>query len=183
MRGEITIGRPLRIIDARGRRPEVLPKSSPRKTLKDPWALMLHQTAVDYGDASDEALIKRGERIPYHFLYFRRGLLVINRPLDCYSWHGNRANKFSIGLGIEGLYPGLIGGKVWGSKPETPWLPRHAVDLRECIRTICILVPTITHQIAHRQSSDKRRSDPGEAIWKSSEGILPTLPDWTVGDG
>lgn len=165
-----------------------------RTLMRDPKsidAIMLHQTAVDYGDG-DPRQRARAEKIPYHTMVFREGWVVLSRPVRSYTNHGGWGNSRSIGIGVEGLYPGLIGGSVWGSKPETPINAETLAALTEALKRTVALARAegcpLKYLIAHRQSSKMRRSDPGEALWMAALPVAESLglqaqPDWTIDDG
>lgn len=200
MEGEVTVGPITTIFDLRPGRPDRLPTGKSkldargRTVIRDPStidAIVLHQTAADYGEG-DPRQRARSERIPYHTMVFREGWVVKSWPHLLYTYHANKANARSIGLGVEGFYPGTIGGKIWGGKRETPMTPELeaalGVALRETVTEARLLGCPIRYLLAHRQSKGSRRADPGEALWRAALPVaaeleLETLPRWTVGDG
>jgi len=167
--------------------------------------IMLHQTGVWYGVSAAQvaaaggdrhaALHNRGLNIACHCVAFdgkdaglECGHGVATAPLRWYCYQANAANSESLGLEIEGNYPGLV----------TPGcvMPSERVinAARDAVRYMVEQgrregMP-IRYVWAHRQSSATRRSDPGEALWKAvaldyavSDLGLETQPTRTWGDG
>lgn len=140
----------------------------------------LHQTAIHFGPTAadlanaegdrDIALAYRVKRIASHATSFD-GFYAKTYPLDYYIYHGNYLNKKTLGLEVEGLYPGLI------DDPTTLWKgqPTELTEGRiEAAReALCYLVEEgkalgmpIKYIYAHRQAKKNRRSDPGEELWR-----------------
>lgn len=155
-------------------------------------AIVIHQTACVFG-ASEEsvkralgdrqlAIARRALGVGCHALAFR-GFWASPNPLRWYVWHGNGYNERSLGLEIEGLYAGLEDDPEtvpredlitsWGDKP-----PMKLSDetLEAAKAALLWLIEEGQREgmfrrgppvlLAHRQSNETRRSDPGEAIWK-----------------
>lgn len=151
--------------------------------------IVIHQTACEFGVSAQAIKLAGGDRdlakarraldVACHALAFRQGFFVAAHPLLAYVYHGNRLNDRSLGIEIEGRYPGLV------DDPNT--LPRedldttyggHPTELTETTIVTANAALTwlveeasehginIKYIMAHRQSSDDRRSDPGEEIWK-----------------
>ena len=139
--------------------------------------LVFHQTAVSYGVSprqiraagGDEDLAQqmRALRIPAHFVAFREGWVVQHAPIEAYLYHGNAFNSWTIGLELEGRYPGLTR-DADGSHDELDEFTLHT--FRETVRIAAERAEGagchLTTCYAHRQSSGTRRADPGEAIWR-----------------
>ena len=167
--------------------------------------IMLHQTGVWYGVSSAQvaaaggdrhaALHARGLNIACHAVAFdgkdaglECGHGVATAPLRWYCYQANTANAESVGLEVEGVYPGLV----------TPGcvMPSERVinAARDAVRYMVEQgrregMP-LRYIWAHRQSSATRRSDPGEALWKRvaleyAVAVLglETQPSRTWGDG
>jgi hypothetical protein len=106
----------------------------------------------------------------------------------------NGLNSFTLGLEIEGIYPGYPGAKVWGSNPATPFteLARDSARfaLKYLLDTGRAAGMPIEYLYAHRQSSGQKPSDPGFEIWQQvvlDYGVkvlgLKTRNEYVVGDG
>ena len=140
----------------------------------------IHQTAVVFGATKgaiahaggdkELAVARRALNVACHMLAFD-GFIAQPAPLDWYLYHGNGFNGPDLGLEIEGRYPGLIGGRVWGDKPETDLTEQRVETARTALRLLVSKGREAGYPIkyvhAHRQTSDTRRSDPGEALWKA----------------
>lgn len=167
--------------------------------------IMLHQTGVWYGVSSAQvaaaggdrhaALHTRGLNIACHAVAFDGkdagldcGHGVATAPLKWYCYQANTANAESVGLEVEGVYPGLVTpGCVMPSE-------RVVNAARDAVRYMVEQgrregMP-LRYIWAHRQSSAMRRSDPGEALWKRvaleyAVAVLglETQPSRTWGDG
>ncbi len=173
---------------------------------EDVTGIVLHQTAVAFGvsprqvEAShgDErlALARRGLDVACHAIAFRRGLYVATHPLTTWVNHGNAYNGSTLGLEVDGRYPGLEsqpGRTTWGGDPTT--LTEQTIEtaraaLRWLVDTGRAEGMPIEWIYAHRQSSANRRSDPGEGLWREvvlnfavPELGLKTKPGEYVGDG
>jgi hypothetical protein len=126
--------------------------------------LLAHQTDVRGGfGASDlpgriaryAGLSPDRRGVPYHYVYSLRDEAVIAlRHPRVYTYHGNRANRYSVGFAVDGAWPG---------DPDHPGLVEEATEL--------VLVHLagqgwpVTALEAHRQHSDKRVRDPGPELW------------------
>lgn len=151
--------------------------------------IVIHQTACEFGISKQAIKLAGGDRelakarraldVACHALAFREGFFVAAHPLLVYVNHGNRLNDRSLGIEIEGRYCGIA------DDPAT--LPREDLDTTYggppteltdvTISTACAALTWLVEEaseqginikyiMAHRQSSDDRRSDPGEEIWK-----------------
>lgn len=174
--------------------------------------ITIHQTGVLYGvndrqlaaAGGDErlALSTRAKKIAAHAVAFD-GFYTKTYPLSWYVYHGNGLNRKTLGLEIDGLYPGLL------DKPETVELEHltslwkgTATDLTDSRVTAAKaalrylveegrkLGMPIRYIYAHRQSSGTRRSDPGEELWRKvvleyAVPVLELVPrqKFTVGAG
>lgn len=144
--------------------------------------ICVHQTACIFGPKAD--LARRHDRahdVPIHALAFTDGVLALPYPLSWYLFHGNHWNARSLGIEIEGKYPGL-GGEPVPYRPgahqdgdDITEAPTHLSDLTiatarrgiyELVTRGKALGMPITRIVAHRQSSGTRRADPGQAIWE-----------------
>jgi hypothetical protein len=140
----------------------------------------IHQTACVFGPMADpEKRYRRALNVPSHALSFRDGVFATAFPLEWYMYHGNELNAFTLGLEIEGHYPGRPDDpstpsrediqSTWGGKP-TPFDDLAIETARAALK---YLVETgrnrnmpIEYVWAHRQSNGQKPSDPGYEIWK-----------------
>jgi hypothetical protein len=112
-------------------------------------------------------------RVNAHIGLTKEGrVILINEPED-FIWHAQGLSKTTIGIEIEGNYPGIIG------KENTLWKPGGGPDiltdetwegaafiygyLKEWFDTRGI---KWQHIFAHRQSYKNRTADPGQEIWQ-----------------
>lgn len=112
-------------------------------------------------------------QVPYHDKALLNGDVILSERATRYTHHGNGANAESIGLGLEGHFPGL----VKDYKPGT----YHDLDAFtiETFRAAMRLSVTkrreegcpITEVEHHRQHSAQRLGDAGEGIHK--EVVIP----------
>lgn len=162
--------------DLHGARTDPHPKSkrdrhgkTVRRTPAGIDAIVLHQTAVRFSAASDELLARRALDVACHAMAFYPGFVVWAADPLWYIYHADRLNARSVGLEVEGNYPGLVGGKI-GSGEETPLTDavvkaaRMGVKLlvEEGRRAGC----PIKYIYGHRQCDSWRRADPGEGLWR-----------------
>ena len=84
-----------------------------RAGLRDPsriTTVVMHQTAVMFGTTKrnrakygpQEALHRRFYNVACHTAALQNGDVLYVNKLRAYVWHGNVANRFSVGLEIEG---------------------------------------------------------------------------------
>jgi len=144
--------------------------------------ICIHQTAVEYGVSKRqiEAEIRAGEqvpvqaalhhrfyKVPYHVVALRCGDILYNNDFWRYTYHGNGCNSFTLGLAIEGKYPG------------SSWTGFNVETAREALRFAvnkgreegC----PISLVTSHRQWSKNRKNDPGRQIW--SDVVIPLLSE------
>jgi hypothetical protein len=143
--------------------------------------IVLHQTAVTFGTTkgqrkrfgSEEAARRaRFHNVACHVAALTSGeVLYVNR-LPAYVYHANVANRFSIGIEVEGLYAGVSGrdNTVWGKNKPTK-LTDTTIDAgRRAVRFaydegIRLGMP-LQWIMPHRCYSNSRMSDPGEQLWR-----------------
>lgn len=134
--------------------------------------ICLHQTATLLGERPN-----RWARLGAHIGVTRSGKIIWVHDFDKIMYHGNGWNKQTVGIEIDGRYPGVKGNlkTFWKpkSKPNTKPTPlsQETVEAsQEVIRWICEFVKRhggrVKFLVAHRQSSGTRRSDPGSEIWQ-----------------
>lgn len=142
--------------------------------------IVLHQTGVKFG-VTKSAIAKYGPRaalhrrflgVACHVAALTNGDVLHVNPWERYVLHGHGSNRFSIGIEIEGLYPGIVGNarSVAGGgtpntlTPTTIAAARRSVQfaVEACRKLGC----PITQIAAHRSFHGSRVSDPGQEIWK-----------------
>lgn len=151
--------------------------------------IVIHQTAVEFGvsrraiaNAGGDVELARARRaldVACHAMAFRQGYFVAAHPLLAYVNHANRFNATSLGMEIDGRYPGLTDDPstvpredlltTWGGEPTeltNTTMGAAFAALRWLVEEGRALGCPITKIVSHRQSSDNRRSDPGEEIWR-----------------
>lgn len=200
----------IKIYDLRSEQTSPSPKSKVRgdvtveRNPKSVTGIVVHQTAVKYGltqrqiDASDGdtelAMARRGLNVACHVIAFHDGFLSWTNELKRYIYHGNGYNRYTLGIEIDGNYPGVIGGRTWNGKPATEVTDTIVKTACEGMRLLVEeghkLGMPIWDVYAHRQSSAARRSDPGEELWKRvvleyAVPVLGLVPHQakTIGEG
>lgn len=175
-----------------------------RTVLRDPRrisGIVVHQTAARYGVTDRQLRVSGGNRqlalgrralnVACHAMAFRDGFFVVTHELAAHVNHGNGFNAYCLGLEIDGRYPGLRDDPAttptredlittWGGEPDAI-TDTIVATAREALRWLVVAgraagMP-IGHVFAHRQSSGKRRSDPGEELWQRvvMEYAVPVL--------
>ena len=168
--------------------------------------ICIHQTACTYGVSKQQveaaggdralALHRRALNVACHAMAFTDGSVVLTNELTSYIQHGNNLNSFTVGLEVEGRYPGLLNDPertTWGGDP-TPLTEETIAAAREAVRQLVVLGADygmrITHLYTHRQSSETRRSDCGEGLWRAVvlDYAVPVLglkttPSFSIGSG
>jgi N-acetyl-anhydromuramyl-L-alanine amidase AmpD len=132
-------------------------------------SIVLHQTGVRFSASSTERLAARALGVACHAMAFRDGFLVWPVEPLWYIHHADRLNARSLGLEVEGVYPGQISSKTRpvGETPltdEVVHAARMGIKLlvEEGRRCGC----PIKYIFAHRQCDSWRRADPGEGLWR-----------------
>lgn len=175
-----------------------------RRAVSAVTGVTLHQTAVKFsvtkaqivsaGNDRQLALARRGLNVACHAMAFHDGFFVATAPLDWYIYHGNGFNAHDLGLEVDGLYPGLRGGRTWNGDPATVPTEQSIAAAREALRWLVETGRSMGMPIeflhAHRQSSATRRSDPGQELWEALvlDYAVPVLglktrPAYVLGDG
>lgn len=165
----------VKIYDLRDECPAAHPKSRVRggKTvMRGPAgvdSIVLHQTAVRFGGSPELKLARRSLRVACHVMAFYDGFVAWPVDLRAYIYHADRLNSRSLGLEVDGNYPGLIGGKVYRGT-ETPMTDTVVHAARMGVK---LLVEEgrragmpIRYIFAHRQADAWRRADPGQGLYQ-----------------
>jgi hypothetical protein len=147
----------------------------------DVTGITIHQTACVFGPLDNVAKRhRRALKVPAHVVAFRDGVFAQSAPLRWFLYHGNALNDRTLGLECEGHYPGLLDDpttprredeeSIWGDSLATPLDDVALVTFREGLRHLVVegrkLGMPLRWIWAHRQSSESRRSDPGEELWQ-----------------
>ena len=174
--------------------------------MRDPSAIdtiIVHQTGCEFGvskraiaTAGGDVELARARRaldVACHVLAFRNGYFVAAHPLLAYVNHAGRDNAPSLCLEIEGRYPGIADkphtmaredlNTTWGGEPTTltsQTVGASIAALSWMIQKARALGCPIAKIKTHRQSSDTRRSDPGEEIFKRVVLVVAELFDLEV---
>lgn len=137
-------------------------------------SIMLHQTGTGlfgpvHGQTGELGVARRALGVACHAMAFQAGFVVWPCDPIWYIEHGNGLNVRSLGLEVEGNFPGLIGRKPLHGKPTeltevTVAAARAGVKLlvEEGRKRGC----PIKYIYAHRQTDSWRRADPGEELWR-----------------
>ena len=160
--------------------------------MRDPaevHTIVVHQTAAEFGvskraiaKADGDIELARARRaldVACHVMAFRAGYFVAAHDLTVYVNHANRFNSHSLGLEIEGRYPGLMDDPSTVAREDlkTTWGGNPTVLTDQTVDAACRAIEWLVNEsrdqgmpiefiASHRQSSDTRRSDPGEEIWR-----------------
>jgi hypothetical protein len=150
--------------------------------------ICLHQTACWLGERP-----ARYDAVGAHFCVTRMGKVIWLHDLNRRVVHGNGWNDGTVGIEFDGLYAGVEGDQktVWND-PSTPhreegmvFTPEAAAAGRQLVRYIYEQATQngakMKALVAHRQSSQNRRNDPGSAIWKAV--ALPMHKELGLTDG
>lgn len=200
------------ILDLRSEQTDPAPKSKivhGHTVMRAPHTvtgICIHQTACTYGVSQaqinaaggdrDLALHRRALNVACHAMAFMDGTLVLTNEMQSYINASNGLNASCLALEIEGRYPGLVNdpiGTTWGGDP-TPLTGTTVAAAQEGVRKLVQLGRAAGMPIqfiyTHRQSSETRRSDCGEALWRNVvlDFAVPVLglktaPTMTVGSG
>lgn len=165
--------------------------SPPKRTLVT--GITLHQTACDLGPN-----VERYDMIGSHYAILRDGRVLWMCDIDRTVVHGHGWNRRCIGIEVNGRYPGLLSnplGTTWDDPTtkirEQPQdvTPEAMRSLRMLVRYLKLKTPTIAVLCSHRQSSESRQSDPGQAIWREAVALHGELGlhdggvGFKIGDG
>jgi hypothetical protein len=174
--------------------------------------IVLHQTAIKYGVTSRQveeangnkqlAVARRAKRIACHACSFE-GFYAKAYPLDFYINQANALNANTLGLEIEGRFPGLMDNPDTFAREDlkTLWKGEPTELTYDRIKAACAALAYLVQEghslgmpikylYAHRQAKLNRRSDPGEELWREvalEYGVavlgLETRPLFTIGTG
>jgi hypothetical protein len=132
----------------------------------------------------EEAVARRALDVACHVAALRSGAVVIPaNPLD-YLQQANALNPRTLGLEIEGIYPGLMGGRIGHPGPKRS--PTEVtVEIVHASRMGMKLLVSLGKSVgaviefvwAHRQADSWKLADPGEELWRKVvlEYAVPVL--------
>jgi hypothetical protein len=145
-----------------------------RPVMRDPASirlLVLHQMAVTFG-REGRAFADRAAKTAYHYaLSDDGGELALLKPWEVYANQAGRANRPSVGLGVEGTYPGTRDRR---HRKHTVVTPLLELGLRRAMEE-ALADLDLDALVSHRQSSANRRADPGEELWTAGADIARAL--------
>lgn len=172
------------------KRVKLTPEGTPvRRDPKDVDTIVIHQVAIEFGVSERQVRLSGGDRelalarraldAACHYMAFRSGFYVAAHPLDVYVNHGNRFNRHSLGVEIDGRYCGIVDDPDTAAREDlkTTWqgnpsdfnpliLETSKAMLHTMVEEARDMGMPIKYVVAHRQSNKNRRSDPGEEIWR-----------------
>lgn len=147
-------------------------------------------TAIPTVAAERMALHQRFWKAPYHFVALLNGDVLFNNDITRYTFAGNGGNGPLVQVSLEGFYPGLERNR----KPKHDKLDDFVIEtgraaLRLAVNRSNAEGARIGLLYAHRQYSDGRIADPGEAWWReigipvAADLGLERRPTFKVGTG
>lgn len=172
------------VFDVRDGFEDLVPWLAERKRVRVDWRkrpvfrkpaevrlLMLHQMAVTFG-REGQAFAERAGKTAYHVAVSDDGGAVgLLKPWLAYANHGGHANRPSVGLGVEGTFPGEARRR---GRKHTPITPGLEAGIRRAMERVLADLD-LEALVAHRQSSANRRGDPGEELWTIGADVARSL--------
>jgi hypothetical protein len=147
--------------------------------------LAIHQMDAIFGTSRQQrkkfggalpALIGRMAMQPYHVSGLLSGPVVIAHHPKVYTYASSKANRFSVGVGLEGRWPGFEKRrKAKHTEPSDQILATYKQAIRTAYDEATAWGCKIKYVTAHRCWSKNRRPDPGEWIWKNV--VLPMMEE------
>lgn len=152
---------------------------------KDPETVTAHGFEIPDDEEGKQklaeriALHERFWKVPYHFVALPNGDILYNNDVRSYTWHGNRANKKTLGVAVVGHFPGLEKNR----KPSHTKVDDFFLStMRKCMRLAVLKSREegcpIEDLTAHRVYSAGRINDPGEYIWKHV--AIPSMDEYSL---
>lgn len=124
------------------------------------------------GGSREEALHRRGLRVGCHVIAFEGASAGVEcghvchvNPLNWHVYHAQHANSFAVGLEIEGRFPGLARNEQLTASTRIINAARLALKFI-VVKARELGMNNLEFIWAHRQTSPKRRGDPGQELWK-----------------
>jgi len=117
--------------------------------------------------AARMALHARFWKVAYHWVGLLNGDVLYNNRPTSYTWHGNGANRTSIGISAEAVLPDLERNrKAKHTAVDALFIETNRRALRQAVAHGRALGAPLTEVTAHRCFSNQRFGDPGEAVWR-----------------
>lgn len=117
--------------------------------------------------AARMALHARFWKVAYHWVGLLNGDVLYNNQPTRYTWHGNGANRTSIGVSAEAVLPDLERNrKSKHTAVDAVFIETNRRALRSAVEHGRALGAPLTEITAHRCYSNQRFGDPGEAVWR-----------------
>lgn len=150
-----------------------------RRSWQEITGITLHQCAVDFGHEKPA----RWDTLAAHLGISLEGNVHWVHEFFHVVPHGNELNKPTIGVELEGAFPGIVALRGPGRmQSPTPAQVKAAHETLPWIVAVCAAHGSrITDLFAHRQTAATRRGDPGEEIWKLV--ALPMISKLGLTDG
>lgn len=174
--------KPSGLIDIRGKhdRPKLY---KCRREPLDVCGVTLHQTGCEMPKTA-----MGWRRLNAHIGVTQEGLaIIVNDPLD-WIWHAQGLSRRTIGIEIEGNYPGLV------DNPKTLWRGGGGPNSLnpDMLSALGVVFNWLTdwfddnganleYVFGHRQSKDTRIADPGQEIWQ--QVAIPWMTEMAATDG
>lgn len=134
------------------------------RLLSEVQLLVLHQWGAHAslrrrkGESLEACAIRRARSVPYHLSVFE-GVVVWAWSPTISAWSSNRFNRSSISIGIGGRFPELEARRTASHSR----LEVFEAGLVEALQVVAARLPGLV-VVTHRQASQSRRADPGEAL-------------------
>lgn len=140
-----------------------------KRDMKNVTHIVLHQTACRLGVKP-----KRWYDIACHCGVLRDGTVLYVNDLQHYVWQANGFNNYSIGIEIDGHFPGIVGDSrtIWKDGGSTHVVTQEQIESTKNL-LLWIYMQGIAlggnfeKLVAHRQSSSDRVADPGSEVWNA----------------
>ena len=162
-------------------------KRKPRDMSKV-YALVLHQTAGNQRNTPPN----RYDSVTAHFVIKPNGQILQLHPLAAYLNASNGFNAGSVAVEFAGNFPDVRGKRYVypnGASPQGT-LTAEQIKAGRCLVRYLVKNMSLTHIVAHRQSSASRANDPGPDIWYhvgqwaiNNLGLRDGGPSFKVGSG
>lgn len=153
-------------------------RAAPRSPAKV-TAIEYHQFDCEMGvsrrqlaDAGGDHRLALRNRVlgqPYHVVGLLDGDVIRNHPVERETWHGNGGNAFTVGVGIEGRFPGRESARTakHTALARAVQVGRAALaQAVEMLREAGVAGPIRIN--AHRCFTNNRLADPGEGLWRET---------------
>lgn len=176
------------LIDLRHEQGNPHPKSKldaqGRTVVRDPKqidCIVLHQAGVAFGGSPPSRRYRRALNVACHAMAMRPGAVVWPVDPRWYLYHADRLNRRSLGVEVDGNYPGLVGGPVKNLHAANELDDKILRAARMAVKLLVVsgrrLGCPIRYIYAHRQTDNWRRADPGEGLWRKVvlEYAVPVL--------